>query len=593
MKKQMMFSVVCGVACRVCAEVSPYAGLWVGAASLTTVNEVSTAFDADNVPRAPDPLRPTPTGDRADVRLIIHVNAAGQACLLKDVAVVNRNPSGSASATVADIARAGSDAFSVALVTDPSLYAEYPMQRATRFTSVVFDFGDAQATRVLDALVSNVVSHVTTVVTSKPDAAVNTAAKRSQVVEEIVSAVQGWPVSADNVGASYQAFLQDVKGAVVAIASSPSPVSGAAGTWRQTAVTLSQSSPFGDARGIGMVAAVQAAGTANGFADAWNAAANFADTGNAVARLLSGKVTGDALAAAAAMVARHPGATAAQLSTNAAAAAAITAAYQSKVWADEDTRATGALNAMFAAVAAAGAAGHAAGDLDAAEIEQRAYAAGLAVLTEALAKYPGARNGPGTDYTAFVTSVDYAAAPGKAARAAAVAVLDSRIQNPLTYTATLRAVAAAAAMNTLQSTYAAAARARQNELPLEGRFELGQGDARFMMDVGLTDALGAAGLTGQILLPANFPTNPFRHRRHPDHATGFDITRNIRLDFDAPDAPGLIPSVTRGVQTVSGMYREEFLGLHKPLGPNQNIGLRTEGRFTLNRVSSICVLNGK
>ena len=133
----------------------------------------------------------------------------------------------------------------------------------------------------------------------------------------------------------------------------------------------------------------------------------------------------------------------------------------------------------------------------------------------------------------------------------------------------------------------------QNELPLAGSFGLGSGDPRFLADLSSTESLGAAGLTGQILLPANHPTNPFRHRRHPDHSSGFDITRNIRIDFDAAQAEGRIPSVTRGVSTVSGLYREEVFGLHKPLGPGKDVGLRTEGRFQLNRVSAIGTLNGK
>jgi len=145
----------------------------------------------------------------------------------------------------------------------------------------------------------------------------------------------------------------------------------------------------------------------------------------------------------------------------------------------------------------------------------------------------------------------------------------------------------------LQSVYSAAARAMQNELPLVGSFALGSGDPRFLADIPSMESLGAAGLAGQILLPANHPTNPFRHRRHPDHSSGFDITRNIRIDFDAALTEGSIPSVTRGVSTVSGLYREEVFGLHKPLGPNKDVGLRTEGRFQLNRVSAIGTLNGK
>ena len=50
------------------------------------------ALDKNNVPIAPDPNVPTPTADRAHLRLILHVNGAGQVSLLRDVAVLNRRP---------------------------------------------------------------------------------------------------------------------------------------------------------------------------------------------------------------------------------------------------------------------------------------------------------------------------------------------------------------------------------------------------------------------------------------------------------------------------------------------------------------------
>ena len=72
------------------AQASPFRGLWVGSAALDAVNEVTIPLDANNVPIAPDPEVPTPTFDRADLRLLIHVNGAGQASLLKDAAILNR-----------------------------------------------------------------------------------------------------------------------------------------------------------------------------------------------------------------------------------------------------------------------------------------------------------------------------------------------------------------------------------------------------------------------------------------------------------------------------------------------------------------------
>ncbi|NLF23318.1 MAG: hypothetical protein GX590_09160, partial [Lentisphaerae bacterium] len=126
------------------AQPHPLRGLWVGSAKLLTVNEVAVPLDEHNIPVAPDPRVPTATHDAADIRLIIHVNGTGQAVLLKDVAILNR-ASGAAAAAAGDLA----------LVTDPRLYPEFPPQPAKRFASAVFDFGDAQATAALDAIVED------------------------------------------------------------------------------------------------------------------------------------------------------------------------------------------------------------------------------------------------------------------------------------------------------------------------------------------------------------------------------------------------------------------------------------------------------
>jgi hypothetical protein len=47
------------------------------------------------------------------------------------------------------------------------------------------------------------------------------------------------------------------------------------------------------------------------------------------------------------------------------------------------------------------------------------------------------------------------------------------------------------------------------------------------------------------------------------------------------------------VQRITGVYREEIFGLHKPLGPQQDKGLKVEGRFELNRISLIDALNAR
>ena len=343
-----------------------------------------------------------------------------------------------------------------------------------------------------------------------------------------------------------------------------------------------------------LVIAVQAAGTTQGLTNAWNAAAALADVENKVLRLLSGKVAGDALVEAAAYASTN----AATITVNdllalpgvqtflAATLATKVASYAI------DSRGTDAFDDAIARIVTAARAGHTAGTATSL-IRQEALAAGRAALAAGAAKWPATRNAPTPGYTAFVTSSAFAEVSVVAIRAALTAALSERVANPLSWEGSITSVARAGAVNALQSVYSAAARAMLNELAMQGVFALGSGDPRYTATLAPAEVLGAPGLTGQILLPASHPTNPFRHRRHPDHTTGVDITRNIRLDFDAPPSAGGIPSVTRGVSTVSGVYREEVFGLHKPLGPAKDIGLRTEGRFQLNRVSAIGTLNGK
>lgn len=572
--------------------VSPYAGLWVGTVALRTVNEVSIPKDADNVDVAPDPAIPTVTSDRADILLLLHVNGAGQVKLLKDVAVLNRNASGDSSATVAQIAETGSDESSLSLVTDPALYATFPMQKATRLSSVVFDFGDAQATAAVDALVSNVVEQVVSYTQSASAGAIDTTAERNAIVQDKgaqIAAAQAGLVGAANVASAFNQFVLAFDASkVAAVARAPSGSDALA--LLTEANRVKNASFFKDTRAVEMVNAVKAAGTNK----ATNVAASYADTGNLYQRFVCGKLFGDALAASAAYAATNEAVTLANLKGEPAAAAATEALrIQALVSAYSDTRATSALDSVLNAIIAAAQANR---DKTAAEIRALAKAAGKAALAEQVARYPAALTAPTGDYTAFVTSGTFTGAPLLAARAALAAALLEKVENPLTWRARVPVVARDAAVNALQSVYATAALAVRNELPLAGTFAPGSGDARFTADVLPQGQLGAAGLTGTIRLPANHPTNPFRHRRHPDHTAGFDITRNLRLDFDASAGTNGVNAAAYGVTVVAGMYREEILGLHKPLGPNPEtapIGLKTEGVFQLNRISLIDTLNGQ
>jgi hypothetical protein len=590
-KNSLACAALCGFLAALSAAadgVSPYAGLWVGTVGLKTVSEVSIPLDADNVPRAPDPARPTVTGDRADLTLILHVNGAGQVSLLKDVAVINRNLSGNASATAADIAAAGSDEASLSLVTDPALYAEYPMTKATRIASVAFDFGDARATAVLDDLVAGAVTAAVAKVQGYSAAAIDTSGERNAIVNgqaPVIADGLAARVGAADAAGAYAAFLDAYVAQAAAIAAAPS--GSAAQNAAAAANALKGASVFGDTRAQAFVAAVKAAGP-----DAANAAASFADVENRFSRLLSGKTVGDAVVAAAAFVSTNATATLELLKNSGLpdVNAAVAAALLAKVGTG-DTRATDAVDAVLAA--AVGAANANAGQLPASGIREEALAAGRAEVLRWLANYPDARGGPTGDYTAFVTSAAFTGAPLAAARAALAAVLLERVDNPLTWAERAASVGQAAAENALEAVYVVAARATRHELPMEGTFGLGNGDPRFAIDVPAAEALGPAGLSGTVVLPASHPTNPFRHRRHPDHTRGFDITRRIRMDFDAAQQDGGMASVARGVSSVEGLYREEVFGLHKPLGPGRDTGLKTEGRFQLNRISTIGILNGK
>ena len=110
-------------------------------------------------------------------------------------------------------------------------------------------------------------------------------------------------------------------------------------------------------------------------------------------------------------------------------------------------------------------------------------------------------------------------------------------------------------------------------------------------EVLLSGALAAGGtVSGTFAIGDDHPTNPFRHKFHPDHQYGFEITRNITLLVNTPSS-GSFEAGGYGVDRLTGVYKEEIFGLHKPLGVNQNVGLRTEGTFKLSRISLKDTLN--
>ena len=53
------------------------------------------------------------------------------------------------------------------------------------------------------------------------------------------------------------------------------------------------------------------------------------------------------------------------------------------------------------------------------------------------------------------------------------------------------------------------------------------------------DNNGASGvLEGTLVIPPDHPLNPYRHRYHPEHREGYEITREIKLEFGATDGGG-------------------------------------------------------
>jgi hypothetical protein len=125
--------------------------------------------------------------------------------------------------------------------------------------------------------------------------------------------------------------------------------------------------------------------------------------------------------------------------------------------------------------------------------------------------------------------------------------------------------------------------------------------AAFDFNLGPTNHLnlnGAFSLTGELSASMtsapNDPTNPFRHKFHPDHDNldvrfasyspeAYEVRRDIRLSFSAADPQGgSDPSY--GYSVMGGTYSETLTGLHK-------VPVLTQGVFRLEHVSDVAVLN--
>lgn len=101
-------------------------------------------------------------------------------------------------------------------------------------------------------------------------------------------------------------------------------------------------------------------------------------------------------------------------------------------------------------------------------------------------------------------------------------------------------------------------------------------------------------LSVTLRLDPEFPTNPFKHRYHPDHDNldrqflnfseeAFEVTRNMEFEFTLNDPSGSNPP-DWGDSILGGFYRETITGLHRN-------AIFAEGEFRLKRISAVPVLN--
>lgn len=600
--------VLLGSATRLSAASDAYRGLWVGQIQVNYVNEVPVPLDRNNVPIAPDPKVPTPTADQAQLRVILHVNGAGQVVLLRDVAVVNRRVPSVAAALPTAVA-GGAVESDLVLLTDPGLYGAFPPQAALRVGSVAFDFGDARATAALEEVVRRAAEAAAASVEASSED-FGTAGGRSAATAAARGAAvtAATPVLAEaDLAKTFGEFLRDdFKPADVdAIAAAADPELEAQDE-RAEAVAVRDGSFLRDSRAVEMVDAVVGAVLAGSGAGAkrtaaQNMAAAHADVGDNYHRFLAGKIFGDMIlggAASGATAAVANGATQDSIrlavNGNAGVVAARREALQIRVTPYVDTRATDAVELVLGAMldAVFGALPAVQGQLG--TIEALAASTGRAALAESVVRYPITRLGPSSAYNTFIAQEGFLGSAALAGQAAAAAAVSARATDALFTLDSLRNAARVAAVTALGAEYGAAARALLTELPLAGRLGPGLGDTRLSYDIRRAQGspLGSAALTGEIQLPANHPTNPFRHRQNPDHRVGFDVRRLLRFDFDEGSG-GAVARPGFGVDRLSGVYREEVHGLHKPLGPNRDVGLRVEGRFELRRISTIDALNAR
>ena len=549
------FFISVGFSSIVISQSNPNSGLWIGEALVSQVSEVSVPIDENNVPRAPDPNVPTPAHDLASLRLIIHVDAFGKVKFLKDVAIVKS----SRVSTDLELDQG------VALISDPSLYSNYSGKPGQRFAAAAFDFGDQKASLVLNKLMDDAVSAA--VAKAKDSSNVSNSTLKNVAKSEALNAANIILTRADLNKAFNDYVSSNITSADLATKLNASGVFG-------TPNLPQKDSPYNDSRATEMVASLNAILTGNLTSEQKtkelnNTAASFVDSNNEYNRFIEGGYFSEMILAAAAKVASEKIADNTKTHENYLTALSTVnvindakeEALKIKItnYGYTDTRGEDAINKVLNDIVSKAVSSNL---TTVNSIKNELISEGVRSLANDVKRYPSPSTTPTSGYNAFIASSEFTGAAVKAAEAASTAVYNERVGSSFPNLVSYSNAAKIAVANELKSAVSAAARANVSELIMDGTVD------------GNTLSL-------TFKLPASHPTNPFRHRRNPDHATGRDITRTLKLTNLSIDNNKL-----------TGIYDEEIIGLHKLLGPNKDIGLKVRGSFELNRVSNVATLNG-
>ena len=549
------FFISVGFSSIVISQSDSNSGLWIGEALVSQVSEVSVPIDENNVPRAPDPNVPTPAHDLASLRLIIHVDAFGKVRFLKDVAIVKS----SRVSTDLELDQG------VALITDPSLYSNYSGKPGQRFAAAAFDFGDQKASLVLDTLMEAAISAAAAKANDSTNVLNSTL--KNVAKSEALNAANIILTRADLNKAFNDYVSSNITSADLTTKLNASGVFG-------TPNLPQKDSPYNDSRATEMVASLNAILTGNLTSEQKtkelnNTAASFVDSNNEYNRFIEGGYFSEMILAAADKVAKEKIADNTKTHENYLTALSTVnvindakeEALKIKItnYGYTDTRGEDAINKVLNDIVSKAVSSNL---TTVNSIKNELISEGVRSLANDVKRYPSPSTTPTSGYNAFIASSEFTGAAVKAAEAASTAVYNERVGSSFPNLVSYSNAAKIAVANELKSAVSAAARANVSELIMDGTVD------------GNTLSL-------TFKLPASHPTNPFRHRRNPDHTTGRDITRKIELT-----------SLSKINDKLTGAYDEEIIGLHKLLGPNKDIGLKVRGSFELNRVSNVATLNG-